>query len=142
MRMDGSITRGAADDARDADGLSVFKFDQAQQRARSWFHQIARQLAGQMASVDHAYTVADAMPIIALTICAAVARLPIGSIGLRAAWVTPEMGAVELAKLSKMRIVAWHQKIAELPARLRTKSGQDQKHREADTSPEGIRRRR
>jgi len=28
---------GAADDARDADGLSVFSFSQAQERARAWF---------------------------------------------------------------------------------------------------------
>ena len=35
-----------------------------------------------------------------------------------------------------------HQKIAETPARLRTRAGEAQKHREADTSPEGLRRRR
>jgi integrase len=52
------------------------------------------------------------------------------------------MGAIELAKLSKARIVAWHQRIAETPARLRTKPGAEQKHRAADDSPEPVRRRR
>jgi hypothetical protein len=34
---------GAADDARDPDGLSVFDFGQAQQRARTWFDRNARE---------------------------------------------------------------------------------------------------
>jgi integrase len=59
-----------------------------------------------------------------------------------AAWINPELGAVELAKLSKARIVAWHQKIAETPARLRTKPGAPQRHRAADSSAEAVRRRR
>src|SRR5262249_10059389 len=36
----------------------------------------------------------------------------------------------------------WHEKIAKTPARLRTKPGAAQKYREADDSPEGVRRRR
>ena len=59
-----------------------------------------------------------------------------------AAWINPELGAIELAKLGKARIVGWHQKIAETPARLRTKPGAAQKHRPADHSPEAVRRRR
>src|ERR1700722_12032432 len=38
---------GAADDVRDADGLSVFSFAQAQDRARAWFEQKAREQAGE-----------------------------------------------------------------------------------------------
>src|SRR5215469_6260228 len=37
---------GAADDARDADGRSVYSFAQAQERARNWFRQKAREDAG------------------------------------------------------------------------------------------------
>jgi integrase len=58
------------------------------------------------------------------------------------AWILPVLGAIELAKLSKGRIQAWHQNLAETPARLRTKSGGAQKYREADNSAEAIRRRR
>src|SRR3954464_6470893 len=36
---------GAADDARDPDGLTVFSFTQAQDKARKFFGQKARQLA-------------------------------------------------------------------------------------------------
>jgi integrase len=58
------------------------------------------------------------------------------------AWIGPELGTVSLDRLTKGRIVGWHQKIAETPPRLRTRPGLAQKHREADTSPEAIRRRR
>src|SRR5262249_8926387 len=37
---------GAADDARDADGLTAFSFPQAQERARTFFARKARELAG------------------------------------------------------------------------------------------------
>src|SRR6516165_4882487 len=37
---------GAADDVRDADGLTVFSFAQAQTKARDWFQKKARQQAG------------------------------------------------------------------------------------------------
>jgi integrase len=47
-----------------------------------------------------------------------------------------------LDRLTKGKIVAWHQKIAETPPRLRTKAGAAPKHRAADSSPEAVRRRR
>src|SRR5215471_8763994 len=59
-----------------------------------------------------------------------------------AAWIIPELGNIELAKLTKRRIEGWHHKIAETPARLRTKPGAQQKHREADDSVDSVRRRR
>jgi integrase len=64
------------------------------------------------------------------------------TISAAAAWITPELGAVELVRLTKVRIVAWHQRISETPPRLRTKSGARQKHREVDGSTEAVRRRR
>src|SRR5215469_11680839 len=51
---------GAADDARDPDGLSVFDFGQAQRRARAWFDRNAREQAGDFAPPDRPYTVSDA----------------------------------------------------------------------------------
>jgi hypothetical protein len=52
---------GAADDARDADGLSAFSFSQAQERARTWFQRKARERAGDFVALDRPYTVADAL---------------------------------------------------------------------------------
>jgi integrase len=133
---------GAADDARDPDGLTVFGFPQAQERACAWFHRKAREQAGDFAPLDRPYTVADALADYrADYLCRggkAADRLDWST----AAWVSPELGAIELAKLTKARIVGWHQKIAETPARLRSKPGTAQKHRAADTNPEAVRRRR
>jgi integrase len=133
---------GAADDARDPDGLSVFSFAQAQERARAWFARKAREQAGDFALPDRPYTVADALADYRADYLRrggkAVDRLDKSA----AAWIKPELGAVGLAKLTKARIVAWHQKVAETPARLRTKPGEPQKYRVADNNAEAVRRRR
>lgn len=133
---------GAADDARDPDGLSVFSFAQAQERARAWFDRQAREQAGDLAPSGRPYTVADALAEYRADYLRrggkAVDRLDWSA----AAWINSKLGAIELATLSKQRIVAWHQKVAETPARLRTKPGEPQKHRDSDSSPEAVRRRR
>ena len=114
---------GAADDVREADGLTVFSFAQAQAKARDWFQAKARYQAGDLAPLDRPYTVADALSDYRSDYLRrggkAVDRLDCSA----AAWIIPELGAVELARLSKVRIIAGHQKIAETPARLRTKPG-------------------
>ncbi len=133
---------GAADDARDADGLSVYSFAQAQERARAWFQRRAREAAGDFVPHDGPYTVADALADYRADYQRrggkAIDRLDWSA----AAWIVPELGGVPLDRLTKMRIVAWHQKIAETPPRLRTKAGAAAKHREADASPEAVRQRR
>jgi integrase len=133
---------GAADDARDADGLSVHSFAQAQERARAWFQHKAREAAGDFVPLDCPYTVADA-----LTDYGSDYRRRGGKAADRLgwsadAWIKPELGSLELAKLTKARIIRWHQRIAETPARLRSKAGSGPKHREHDPSPEAVRRRR
>jgi integrase len=133
---------GAADDARDPDGLSVFNFAQAQRRARAWFDQKAKEQAGDFVTSDRPYTVADALVDYRSDYLRrggkAVDRLDWSA----AAWIAPELGKVELARLSKARIVAWHHSVAETPARLRTGVGVEQKHRRTDKSTDGVRRRR
>lgn len=133
---------GAADDARDPDGLSVFGFAQAQERARAWFHQKAREQAGDFAPSAGPYTVADALADYRADYLRRGGKAADRLEWSAAAWINPELGGIELAKLGKTRIVAWHQKIAETPARLRTKPGAAQKHRSVDNSPEAVRRRR
>jgi integrase len=133
---------GAADDAADADGLNVFNFAQAQAMARGWFQRKAREEAGDFVPLDRLYTVADALADYRADYQRrggkAVDRLDASA----GAWIRPELGTVPLAKLTKARIVGWHQKIAETPSRLRTKPGEAQKYHEADTGAEGVRRRR
>src|SRR5215472_2245142 len=53
---------GAADDARDADGRTVFSFAQAQTKAHEWFCRAAREDAGDIVEEeDGPYTVARAL---------------------------------------------------------------------------------
>ncbi len=133
---------GAADDSRDADGLSVYSFAHAQERARAWFQGKAREAAVGFVPHDGPYTVADALADYRADYQRrggkAIDRLDWSA----AAWIVPELGAVPLDRLTKMRIVAWHQKIAETPPRLRTKAGSAARRREADASLEAVRQRR
>jgi integrase len=133
---------GAADDARDADGLSAFSFSQAQERARAWFQRKARELAGNFVPLDRPYTVADALVDYRADYQRRSGKATDRLDASAAAWIGPELGTVPLDKLTKGRIVGWHQKIAETPPRLRTKPGVAQRHREADTGAEAVRRRR
>jgi integrase len=133
---------GAADDVRDADGITVFSFAQAQDRARAWFDRKAREQAGDFAPLDRPYTVADALGDYRADYLRrggkAIDRLDSSA----DAWIKPELGAVELSKLTRPRIIAWHQKVAETPARVRTKLGAEQKYRDSDISLDAVRRRR
>jgi len=52
---------GAADDARDADGLTCFNIAQAQERARTFFGRKARELAGHGEPQAGPYTVEAAI---------------------------------------------------------------------------------
>ena len=133
---------GAADDARDPDGLSVFSFAQAQREARVWFDGKAREQAGDFAPSDRPYTVADALADYRADYLRRGGKAVDRHDWSAAAWITPDLGRVELARLSKARIVAWHHKVAETAARLRTGVGVEQKHRRADKSADGVRRRR
>jgi integrase len=133
---------GAADDARDADGLTVFDFRQAQAKARDWFLARAREAAGDFVPLDRPYTVAEALFDYLADYNRRSGKATDRTEAAVRAWIIPELGPLALDKLTKGRIQRWHQKVAETPPRLRTRVGQAQKHREADASPEGIRRRR
>jgi integrase len=133
---------GAADDARDADAITVFSFAQAQQRARAWFDRKAREQAGDFAPRTRPYTVADALDDYRADYLRrggkAIDRLDSSA----NAWIKLELGTVELARLTKPRIMAWHQKVAETPARVRTKPGAEQKYRDSENNSDDVRRRR
>jgi integrase len=111
---------GAADDARDADGLTCFTFAQAQERARLFFARKARALAGHSEPQAGAYMVETAIEDYL------AARERRGSKGVRAdryaaqARIIPELGKIELSKLTARRIKDWHESTASSAKRLRT----------------------
>jgi integrase len=133
---------GAADDARDPDGLSVFSFAQAQAKARDWFKVKAAEQAGGFVPLDGPYTVKDAIADYLADYKRRGGKAADRAEAAVRAWIEPELGTIQITKLTKARIQGWHQKVAETPPRLRTRTGEVQKHREPDATPEGVRRRR
>ncbi|MDR7040481.1 integrase [Methylobacterium sp. BE186] len=135
---------GAADDSRDPDGLTVFSFSQAQERARDFFTRKARELAGHAEPSQGPYTVSAAVSDYL------AARERRGSKGVRAdryaanARIIPELGSIEVAKLTAKRIRDWHHKVAEAPKLLRTgKDAAAQKTAPVDSrDSEAVRARR
>jgi hypothetical protein len=98
---------GAADDIRDADGLTVLSFAQAQEQARAWFTSKAHELAGHAEAERGHFTVAAALEDY-LT-----ARERRGSKGVKndryaaGARIVPMFGNVEVSKLTTRRIQNW-----------------------------------
>lgn len=114
---------GAADDARDPDGLTVFSFAQAQEKARDVFARRAREHAGHAVSNEGPYTVDLAVEDYLS------ARERRGSKGVRAdryaaaARISPHLGPVEVDKLTARRLRDWHNTVAAAPKLRRTKKG-------------------
>jgi integrase len=111
---------GAADDIRDADGLTVLSFSLAQERARAWFTSEARELAGHAAPQRGPFTV-----IMALEEYLS-ARKRRGSKGVKKdeyaanARIVPMLGDVEVSRLTTRRIQDWLDAIARSPKLVRT----------------------
>ena len=135
---------GAADDARDPDGLTVFSFAQAQERARGFFDRSAREAAGHEMAPSGPYTVADAMTDYLGE------RERKGSKGVRAdryaaeARILPELGHLEVRKLTAGKIKAWLTGVANSPKLRRTVKGAPTRTTaEVDlTDPDAVRARR
>jgi integrase len=135
---------GAADDVRDADGISCFTFAQAQERARSFFDQKGRELAGHSEPEAGPYTVKEAVDDY-LT-----ARERRGSKGVRAdryaanARILPALGQFEVGKLTAKRIRDWLEAVASAPKFVRTaKFATSQAKRDFDPNDdEAVRARR
>ena len=112
---------GAADDARDADGVTCFAFSQAQEKARTFFEKKARELAGHNELQAGPYTMKAALDGYL------AARERRGSKGVRAdryaaeARIVPKLGAIEISKLNTKAIRDWHETVALAPKLLRTK---------------------
>jgi integrase len=103
---------GAADDARDADGLTVFSFAQAQERARRFFTVKGRELSGDYVPDEGPLTVEKALESYFAE------RERKGSKGVdkdRAAArvrIVPQLGALEISKLSTKRLRDWQGELA------------------------------
>jgi integrase len=130
-------TIGIADDYSDADGVVVLDFKQAQDRAREKHVQRAHAAAG----VAGPLTVASAVEMY-LEHLANDGKTVDTARHHANAFIIPVLGDVEVATLTAKQIRRWHYDLAKMPARVRTKKGAPQQHRQLDGSEEAIRRRR
>jgi integrase len=115
-----TTTIGGADDTVDADGVKVFDYWQAQEEARQWGERQRLIAAGGVRKGS--YTVKDAVTDYLAEIKAE--KKPEAVQGAKYkfdAWVLPELGAIELEKLTSDRINRWRNKIATHPKHVRTK---------------------
>ncbi len=133
---------GAADDARDPDGISVFSFIQAQEKARAFFHRKAREAAGDMAPHDGPYTVANAITDYLKAYERRGGKALYHARRVAEAHIIPALGGTSIPKLTAKKIEDWHHGLAEKPALARTKPGKQPNYRKADKTADGIRKRR
>ena len=135
---------GAADDARDADGLTALSFQQAQEKARDWFKRTAREAAGEMAPRESPYTVADALTDYFAAQVRKGAKSPSKAISASNSRIVPELGEVQVAKLTATRLRRWHEDVAAKPKLVRTKAGSTERQTKAldANDPDVVRARR
>jgi hypothetical protein len=129
---------GVADDLGEADGSKTLDFWQAQERARKIHKERGPAESG---SVGGPYKVKDAIADY-LTFLE-TNRKTSSDVRYRTnAFVLPVFGNRDIAKLTSNEIGKWHRELAEKPPRIRTKAGEDQRHRELDPANEDAKRKR
>ena len=139
---------GAADDMQDANGLTFLDYWQAQAAARTWDTEQGRLEEGldpkTGLSADEApgdYTVADAMRDY-LAHYARHGKAMSATKTAVDAHILPSLKQMLVAKLSARRIAEWHHKLADSPARLRNKKGEEVRYRKAPVTADAKRGRR
>jgi len=132
-------TLAIADDYSDADGVVVLSYREAQAKARERMVARAHHAAGKHGPL----TVQDAIESY-LQFLDAHRRERSGYHARHraGAHVLPALGDLEVQALTTQQLRAWHAKLAETPARVRTAPGAKQQYRKLDHSAEGMRRRR
>jgi len=112
---------GTADDFQDANGSTILNFKQAQAAAGVWFQEYADE-ATRIAGGEPAmgtYTVGMALDDYFLDAkrrgVKGIAKAKISA----QAWLYPELGPVEVAKLTRRRIETWQTKMAESARKVR-----------------------
>jgi integrase len=127
-----------ADDKLDANGTNILDFWQAQDKAR----ELHRQRSTGAVTAAGPFTVRRAVEDYLLWMegnrkSAQDARYKADAL------ILPELGELDVAKLTAPVIREWQRKVAETPARVRTRKGEDQNFKALSPSdPDAVRRRR
>jgi integrase len=135
---------GPADDVLDPDGISVFSFSQAQEKAREFFKRLTRELAGDYTKEQGPYTVEKALEDYFKH------REQRGSKGVAKdrsvakVRILPILGNLEVSRLTSRRLRDWHTNLAETGKQARAgRSGKGRVERVLDKDdPDAVRARR
>ncbi|MEI9401151.1 tyrosine-type recombinase/integrase [Mesorhizobium argentiipisi] len=128
-----------ADDRLDANGGSILTFWQAQDKARD----VHKAMSGEAGKVAGAYTVKEALEDYLQWMEGN--RKSSKDARYRAeALILPQIGDIDVSKLTAKQIRKWHSDVAKTAPRLRTKAGKEQRFKaiDDDDNPESIRQRR
>lgn len=129
---------GTADDIEDADGIRVFNFTHAQEKAREWFSRIAHKQAGQHYGP---YTVEDAVKDYMEWF--KVNRKSYSKTRfIIDAHILPEFGHIQVDKLTAHHIRDWMDKLVRMPPRKRVRKDTEQQYHATNTSEEALRKRK
>ncbi|MGB6939573.1 MAG: site-specific integrase [Xanthobacteraceae bacterium] len=132
---------GQADDTQDADGVTVLDYGQAQSAARVWRRTELRREEGHDTRTGP-LMVGDAVAEYLKAFERRGGKSIYDARRTAETHILPTLGLLEVAKLTAKRIEDWHQSLAENAPRVRSKAGEKPKHREADKSVDGVRKRR
>jgi len=131
-------TIGVADDIQDANGIDVFDYAQAQEKARKWFNQFAHKQAG----IHYGpYTVQMAVDDY-LAWFKINRKSYSRTKNIIEAQILPMFGNKRVENLNANEIRRWHEEMVSTPPRKRTRIGQQQQYFELDQSEEGVRKRK
>jgi integrase len=132
---------GIADDTLDADGVKVLDYWQAQEHARRWGER--QRLVAEGMVREGSYSVADAVKDYLAEIKAEKSPAAVqGAKYVLDAWVLPELGAIQVEKLTTERINRWRNKLATQPKRVRSKRTATEAATRATADDEDARRAR
>jgi integrase len=105
---------GEADDVLDADGAQIFSFAQALERAQQFFVSALAEATGEMPR-GGPYSVADAVKDYLKSLENRGAPDHPGAVYDFQRNVIPQLGAIEVSRLTRPRIEGWRAKLAERP---------------------------
>jgi integrase len=132
---------GAADDTIDADGSKVVDYWQAQDLAKKWAELQRLIAAGVVRSGP--YKIADAVTDYLAEIAAEKKPSAVqGAKYVFNAWILPEVGTIEVEKLTSDRLTQWRNKVATEPKRVRTKKAATKAARRETPNDDDARRAR
>ena len=135
---------GPADDVADRSesGTEVFSYKEAQEQARQWFVEQARNADNKAGMRRGPYSVGDAIEDYLVWMEGEEKKSAEDTRTRARALILPVLGAVKLEKLTPNDIRDWRKILVETPPRVRTRRGQAQQFRDTKDDPEAFRRRR